>query len=164
MDRPRIKLELSKIDLIIETIGALGLILTLILIVTNYQDLPEIIPRHYDLNGKPDGFSSKSTIWFLPTVTLIMYIGLTILSRFPHIYNYPYNITVDNAERQYKNSAMMIRLLKMLLAFQFLYMTYAKIKIGLGEFDGLGILFTPVTLIVILGTIGVFSYRGFRLR
>jgi uncharacterized membrane protein len=164
MDKPKINLKLSKIDLTIETIGFLGIIFTMGLILACYQDLPRTLPRHYDLRGNPDGFGSKSIIWFLMTLNLAMYIGLTILTRFPHIYNYPYNITSDNAERQYKNSAMMLRVLKTLLVFQFLYLILAKIKIGLGESYGLGTLFTPITLIIMIGILGAFTYRGFRLR
>jgi uncharacterized membrane protein len=164
MDRPKIKLRFDKIDLTIEAISILGLVLVFGLILSSYQALPETLPSHYDFNGRPDRFSSKSIIWFLPAIALVTYIGLTILSRFPHIYNYPYDITIDNAERQYRNSAMMIRVLKTLIVFQLLYIAFVKIKIGLGELSELGVLFIPITLILILGVVGMFAYRGFKLR
>ena len=164
MDRPKVKLRLDKIDLTIEGINILGLLLIFGLILSSYQALPETVPSHYDLNGRPDAFSSKSIIWFLPTMALVLYLGLTVLSRFPHIYNYPYDITIYNAKRQYKNSAMMIRVLKTLIVFLLLYITYSKIRIGLGELGGLDPLFIPMTLILILGTVGIFAYRGFKLR
>ena len=156
--------RLSKIDWTLELVCGLFILGTLILILTNYNTLPDILPRHFGFLGKPDGFGSKDGIWFLPTAKIIGYIGLTILGRHPKSFNYPYEITVDNAEIQYRNSALMIRSVKTIIVVIFSYLTFAKINIGLGNQDELGILFTPISLTSLLGTVIYFTYKGFKLR
>jgi hypothetical protein len=37
----------------------------------------------------------------LPIVSICLAVLLTVLSRYPHIYNYPWSITAENAPRQY---------------------------------------------------------------
>jgi hypothetical protein len=94
----------------------------------------------------------------------VTYIILTVGLRFPHIFNYPFEITEENAERKYRNATQMVRVIKTFLVIIFGYLTYATIKNGLGEMQGLGIWFTPTTLVSVLGTIGYFIYQAFRLR
>lgn len=164
MERPKIKIEPGKIDLTLETIGVLGLMVTFLLLILNYNDLPEIMPGHFNAAGQPDGFGNKAIIWALPGVALALYILLTIVLRYPHVFNYPMEITAENAERQYRNAVMMVRVLKTIMVVIFSYLTYAVIQNGLGKIDGLGILFLPLSLTLVLGTIGIFIYRGNRLR
>ena len=112
MSRPRIKFQTTKTDWFLEAIGLLGIIFTVVLVISSYNDLPETIPRHFNAKGQPDGFSGKSILFTLPAVTIVTYLIMTIGLRFPHIFNYPFEITEENAERQYKNLTLMVRVLK----------------------------------------------------
>jgi uncharacterized membrane protein len=164
MNRPRIKIQPTTTDWVLEIVGLLGIIITIGFTLTWYNDLPDTIPRHYNSAGQPDGFSAKSILFTLATVPIVTYIILTVGLRFPHIFNYPFEITEENAERQYRNATQMVRVIKTFLVIIFGYLTYATIKNGLGEMQGLGIWFTPTTLVSVLGTIGYFIYQAFRLR
>ena len=164
MERPKIKIELSRTDVTLETIGVLGLMVTFLALILNYNDLPEIMPGHFNASGQPDGFGSKAILWALPGMALALYLLLTIVLRYPHAFNYPMEITAENAERQYRNAVMMVRILKTILVIVFSYLTYAVIQNGLGKMDGLGILFLPLSLTLVLGTVAVFIYRGYRLK
>jgi uncharacterized membrane protein len=157
-------MKMNKLDLTLEITCGLFIIVTLIFTLANYYALPDILPRHFNISGQPDGYWNKENIWFLPTIILIAYIGLTILGRYPKSFNYPYEITIENADSQYRNSVLMIRTLKTLIVLMFAYMTYATVRIGLGDQAKLGALFTPIALSSILGTIIFFIYRGYRLR
>jgi uncharacterized membrane protein len=158
--KPKNKLRTTVAGWILETIGLLGIILTVTYVLLNYCDLPDTIPIHYNLTGQPDGFGRKSILFVLPSITMVIYLILTIGLRFPHLFNYPFEITGENAERQYKNITVMVRILKALIAVIFLYLTYATIQNGLGEINGLGPWFMPVALCALLGTVGFFLYRG----
>lgn len=147
-----------------EIIGLIGIIITVALVISTYNDLPDTLPRHYNANGQPDGFGGKSILFILITVTIVTYFIMTAGLRFPHLFNYPFKITEENAERQYKNMALMIRTIKTFLVMIFGYLTYATIQNGFGKMQGLGTWFTPVTLLIILGTVGYFIYKGFRLQ
>lgn len=164
MNRPKLKIQPTKTDWTLEVIGLLGIIFTVVIIIISYNDLPDSIPRHFNASGQPDGFSGKSILFVLPAVTLVTYSIMTIGLKFPHVFNYPLEITKENAERQYRNATLMMRVVKTIIVLIFGYLTYATIQTGLGEMEGLGKWFTPTMLVSILGTVGYFIYRTFRLQ
>jgi uncharacterized membrane protein len=73
-----------------------GLMLALVAhAVATYGTLPEQVPTHLDLSGKPDRFSERSVLsWFaLPTIALLLLILFEVLTRMmpsrPHLINIP---------------------------------------------------------------------------
>lgn len=159
MSRPKIKIELDLFDKLIAGTGILGALLLIGLPFFYYGDLPNIIPRHYALSGEADGFSGKGVIWILPLVGLIMYTGMAVLNKHPHILNYPKEITEENAERLYRLATKMIRFLNTEIVCIFSYMTYATIQTALGKQSGLGNYFIPIFIVLIFGTLGYFITR-----
>jgi uncharacterized membrane protein len=164
MSKPKIMIQPTLTDRVLETLGVLGIILTVAYIMANYNELPDILPRHYDASGQPNGFSGKSILIIFPFVVIVIYVILTIALRSPHLLNHPFEITQDNAGRQYKNIILLIRILKIFLVAVFFYLTYATIQNGLGKMHGLGTWFVPVTLLSAFGTVLSFLYKGYRLR
>ncbi len=159
MTRPVIRPELTKADKFIEIL-AVGLLLSLFILPAWYYPLlPERIPRHYGIDGQPDAYSGKWIIWTLPLLGLIIYAGLTILNRFPHIFNYPQTITNENAGKQYKIATQLLRLLKAILLAIFVYLIISTIQSALGNRDGLGFWFLPLFLVLIFGTLGYYIYQ-----
>ena len=65
--------------------------------VANYFELPEIIPTHYNEAGEADSYGDKLNILALPIISTLLFIGLTILNKRPHLFNYPSEITKENA-------------------------------------------------------------------
>ena len=143
-ERPKIKLELTTADKTFEIIGWLLVISVWGLTITNYANLPETILTHYNGAGQADRFGGKATILTLPLIATVLFVGLTILNKFPHIFNYPTNITQDNALRQY--ATRMIRYLKLIIVVIFGLIEFKTIQIANGQADGLGIWFLPMTL------------------
>jgi uncharacterized membrane protein len=145
-ERPKIKLELKTTDKIFEIFGWLLIIVIWGLTITNYSNLPETIPTHYNGVGQADGFGGKVTILILPFIATILFIGLTVLNKFPHVFNYPTNITQDNAFIQYTNATRLIRYLKLIIVFIFGLIVFKTIQYANGEADGLGIWFLPLII------------------
>jgi uncharacterized membrane protein len=145
-ERPRIKLELTTVDKAFEIIGWLLIISVWGFTVINYANLPETIPTHYNGAGQADGFGGKATILTLPLIATVLFGGLTFLSKFPHIFNYPTNITQHNALRQYTNATRMIRYLKLIIVVIFGLIAFKTIQNGNEEAKGIGIWFLPLTL------------------
>jgi uncharacterized membrane protein len=162
MTRPKIKIKSEPIDRIVESIGVIGIILLIGLPVFYYSSLPDIIPRYYGSSGEPDGFSGKGIIWTLPAIGLVMYVGMAMLNKFPHIFNYLIEITTENAERQYKIATKLLRFLNTIIACVFCYITYATIQTALGKQSGLGSYFTPIFMVLIFGIIGIYLYKSIR--
>tara|TARA_R110000782_G_scaffold106751_3_gene195086 strand:+ start:946 stop:1452 length:507 start_codon:yes stop_codon:yes gene_type:complete len=145
-ERPKIKFDLTKTDKVIEVTGWTLLIGTWILAILSFPDLPESIPTHFNAAGEADGFGEKTNIFVLPIVGTILFIGMTLLNKNPHIFNYPTAITNENALSQYSNAVRMIRVLKLIIVFVFgliLVRTLQNIK---GNVEGLGAWFLPLTI------------------
>ncbi len=162
MTRPKIKIELDPIDKFINGAGILGILLLIVLPLYFYPVLPEMIPSHYGFDGVADGFNDKSSIWVLPILGVVMYIGMAVLNKYPHIFNYPKEITEENAESLYRIVGKMIRVLNTLFVCVFAYIMYSSIQTALGNQLGLGGYFAPVLLIVMFTTMGYFLYKSIK--
>ncbi|MBS1517645.1 MAG: DUF1648 domain-containing protein [Bacteroidetes bacterium] len=145
-ERPKLKLELTQADKTVEIIGWLLIFAVWGLTIINYQSLPNIIPTHYNGAGVADGFGAKWMILTLPLVATVLFVGITILNKFPHIFNYPTEITADNALRQYTNATRLIRYLKVIIVVIFGFIAFQTIRHANGQTEGLGIWFLPMTI------------------
>ena len=144
--RPRIKLQLNQTDKILEIVGWVSVFGIWALPLINYFDLPEIIPIHFNGAGKADRFGNKTHIFVLPIISTLLFIGLTILNKHPHIFNYPSQITKENAVHQYTNATRMMRVLKLVIVLLFGLIIFKTIENVNGNADGLGTWFLPFTI------------------
>ena len=88
-EQPKIKLKLTTTDKAFEVLGWLFILAIWVLTLTNYTNLPDTIPTHFNGAGQADGFGHKAMILILPVIATILYVGLTALNKFPHAFNYP---------------------------------------------------------------------------
>lgn len=65
-------------------------------------------------------------------------IGMTIVNRFPHLFNYPVKITKENAFRQYANASRMMRYLKFISVVILGVISFKTIPNAAGTSDELG--------------------------
>ncbi|NER16145.1 DUF1648 domain-containing protein [Spongiivirga citrea] len=160
MDRPKIKIEKDVLDVFLETLGLAFIIIILVLPIVYYNQLPEKIPTHFGADGTADDFGSKSSIWLLPILGTVMFFGLFMLNKYPHIFNYPQKITAENAKKQYQNATKLIRFLNTSIALVFAYITYSTINVAIGKQSGLGSYFLIAFLVLIFIPIFYFLYRS----
>ncbi|MFZ4475921.1 MAG: DUF1648 domain-containing protein [Saprospiraceae bacterium] len=144
--RPIIKLELSTSDKILEFAGWLTILLVWVLTFANYKILPDQIPTHFNAAGVADGYGAKWMIFTLPLVSTVVFVGLTILNKYPHIFNYLTTITESNAQREYTNATKLIRGLKFAIAFVFGLIAYQTIQHATRQTQELGVWFFPLVV------------------
>ena len=144
--RPKVKLDLTNTDKVIEFTGLTLLIGIWILAILSFSDLPESIPTHFNGAGEADGFGERTNIFVLPIIGTILFIGLTLLNKNPHIFNYPKTITNENALNQYSNATRMIRVLKLIIIFVFGLILVRTLQNTNGNADGIGTWFLPLTI------------------
>lgn len=162
--RPIFALPRSSFEVSLDIFGAMGLLFMVGMIVFYWSSLPEQIPSHYRVSGRPDAWSGKNILLVLPIISAALYIGLTVLSRYPQIYNYPWPITVENAPRQYRLARQMVIVLKTAIVWLFAYVNWQTIQTALGRAQGLGETFLPIFLLIIFGTLGFYLYKSSRAR
>jgi uncharacterized membrane protein len=161
-ERPKLKIQLTPTDQVLELLGWGVLLALWVWIGTNFSSLPDSIPTHFNAAGEADGFGTKASIIGLPLIATLLYIGLTLLNRFPHIFNFPTPITPNNALSQYTNATRMIRYLKLILVFVFAGISYQTIQQANGTGEGLGLWFLPLTLVLIFVPLIYFVSKSFQ--
>lgn len=160
--RPVLKVPFSKLDLFAEVAALLGIILEVTITFFYWYALPARIPTHVGFNGQPDSWGGKGSLIALVVVSLVLYVGLTLLERYPHIYNYPVQITEENAPRQYSIARSLLVWVKLEMAWIFAVLQWQTIQVALGRAAGLGNMLVLTIIIVNMLTIGVGLYKAFR--
>ena len=161
-DRPRIGIGLTTGDKILEIAGWVLVIFIWAMTILKYPSLPESIPMHFNASGQVDGYGGRGTILLLPVLSAILFGGLTILNKYPHIFNYPVPVTDENAERQYRYATRLIRYIKLILVLIFLCIEFQTIQTASGKSAGLWHWFLPVTMVLVFVPIVFFIFKAVR--
>ncbi|HTS44925.1 MAG TPA: DUF1648 domain-containing protein [Puia sp.] len=149
--RPRLRPEPNQTDEIIELSGWIFVVILWGLSLYSYSTLPDRIPTHFDVVGMPDKWGSRNAFFVLPVVGTVVFIGLTILNRYPYLFNYPVTITNENALAQYTNATKMMRWLKLSLGLLWCLINRFTYSISEGKANRFNywLLSIPVLMILI---------------
>lgn len=148
--RPKLKLELSSADKVIEAICLIIIIVLWMGTIFSYSNLPNEIPTHFNAAGEADDFSDKSSIFFLLLLATIIYVGITILNQHPHLYNYLSPVTADNARQLYTTATRVIRMIKLATVLILSGIVYMTIRTAADPNSGLGSWFLPTAIALLL--------------
>jgi uncharacterized membrane protein len=129
---------------LIEIITLSAVVLTALIVVYTYHDLPESIPAHFSFSGKPDAYNGKESIWLIPVMNVIIYIVLSSITLLVRLLKRPDEITTEVMVMV----AVMIRQMNLLFSVLFLFLVTGTIRISLGKTEGLGVVITPLFLIL----------------
>ena len=119
--------------------------------ILNFRKLPENIPIHFDLEGKPDNYGAKYFIFLLPFVGSLIYFFLSY--NIKEINNYPVEITQENKETQFLIGMMAV---KSIIAYVlFIFFTFQKriVEIAVLQKD------KKIPVMTLIG--GLFAIIGF---
>jgi hypothetical protein len=93
----------------------------------------------------------------LVVFSLFTYVGISAVSRYPHVHNYPVKITELNAQALYALSQRMLIWLKLSCMLLFAYIMYTSVQIGMGVLTELNnwvmMVLIGLTLIIPIGTV-----------
>lgn len=162
--RPVITIPRTPMNTVFDVLAIAGIVVMFIVIIQSFSALPDRVPVHFNIAGKADGWGSKYTFWIFPILGLIMYIVLTVVSRFPHTYNYLWPITEQNAAQQYRLATDLMSRLKVIVIGLYTYLECLGIRVALGATSGLGVAFLPTFLLLLLGTIGLYFWQAYQAR
>ncbi len=162
--RPLLRLTRSPVEILLEILAGAGLVWMLGTVVLSWSSLPESVPSHFGAGGEPDAWGAKWTFLVLPLIGVALYVGLTILTRYPHRYNYLWPITPENAKGQYRLARAYLTLLKAEVVWFFGYLKIEAVEVAHHRSGGLGPEFLPIFLFVTFGSIGSYFYISYRTR
>lgn len=158
-NRPRVKVVPSRADKVMEFFSWFLLILLWLIPILSYSNLPDTIPVHYSVTGDVDKWGARMSIYVLPIVGTILFILLTVVNHYPHIFTFPIKITHENAPRQYKVATELMRCMKSALLVVFILVVVFTIRTARGETAGLGFWFIPIALVLLFILTVIFVVR-----
>lgn len=126
-----------------------------------YRTLPEIIPVHFDLDGKPDRCGKKGMIFFGPVFCTVFFVFFLWISQFPETAHFPVPHTADNENRQNMIMNVFLCWLIFLITLFFIntqdflirYISDSSAKAKFSLFSILVTLFLSVAAVVIISAV-----------
>lgn len=162
--RPRLHLPSSKLERVLNGLSLIVVFASIVYFAAEWTRLPSTVAIHFNGKGEPDGWGSKGILLILPLISLLLYIGVSKLVKYPHLFNYLQPITEANAPAQYLNARQMMNWLKFEIIASIGYSEWIVIQAGhhqaLPEWD---IWFTSSLVAVFLGTLLFYILRSFKL-
>lgn len=149
-EKIKIKIKDSKLVQMFNYVGIIILVAIWTMTLLNYSTLPDLVPVHFDFNGNPDKMGGKELVLVLPLICSVLFIALSMLSRYPHRFNYIVKITEENVEKQYSNALNMTAYLKLLMVVVCGYIELQMIRQSRGTLAGLGQWFAPLFIALFL--------------
>ncbi len=161
----KIKIQLTVFDWLIEVLAWILIAAIWGITIYSYSKLPDVIPLYYAVSGKPDVFGGKENIFSLPMLAAILFMGLTIVNRYPQIFNFPVKITAENVLNRFKDVTRLIRYLKLVVTAAFTYYIIKTTKYA-GDINaitqGLGVRFLLLAIGILFIPLMYFSIKTFR--
>lgn len=118
----------SNLHAIMLIICLLGVIFHWIYLLYHFASLPNIIPIHFDGQGKANGFGNKYTLILLPFIHSIISIGLWWMVQHPHQLNYPITITNENANKKYAQTIFILDVIHIGITILFIAITVYTVR------------------------------------
>lgn len=160
--RPRIEITPTTLDRVLDRLSLAGVLFIVALLASVWDRLPLRVPTHFGLAGRPDAWGSRNTLLLFLVIPAVTHIGLTVLSRFPWVYNYPVQVTQENYRRLYALGRGMMLWLRTEMVWLFVALGWQTIFVALGQASGLGSWLGVGPLAVIPGTVAYFAVRMYR--
>ena len=158
MDDP-IKIERNALDILESIVSILSIVGVAVYLILAWKTIPDQIPGHYNALGEVDRWSNKSELIVLPIISVLLYGLITLIERYPQIWNTGVRVTEENRAAVYRLLKSMIAVVKMFTLLMFASLTMIS-SLGLN----LPMWYLLVFLVVLFGTIVYFIVRLTRLR
>ncbi|MFD1066946.1 DUF1648 domain-containing protein [Oceanobacillus locisalsi] len=160
---PVLKLKMTFIEKLLNVAGILSFFGIILYVIATWNAIPNQLPGHYNLSGEVTRWGGRAELFILLAIGLLLWFGMTVLERFPHVYNYK-NLTEANVKGQYINSRMQINVLKNEIAILFPFIIWNNIRVARGFPSSINTWFFVIFLLILAGTITFFIVRSYRLK
>ncbi len=162
--RPRLEIPLSQTEVFLDLISAAVAVCFSLYLAAVWKTIPAMIPAHFNFAGRVDRWDSKNTLLLLHGITVALYVGLSVLQRFPNVCNYPFKLTPGNIRQQYRIARQLIIALKAIVVCQLAFIEWQSIQIAQGNAVGMYPWSMPFFMILIFGTIVVYFVLALKAR
>ena len=131
----------------------------LVMVAWGWKVLPEEVPVHYRLDGTPDRMGGKGHLIVQALLGLGMWYGLQALARVPHVFNYPVDVTVENADAFYRSGRRLVLSVGATSSALFAAMVFSAVQRAQGLPD-FGVIFWAIGAMVAVIVGGLVQAQG----
>ena len=153
------RLKNNIFDIIINVICLIQLVGIVVYLIITWSSLPDQIPGHFGADGTVTRWDGKGTLLVMPIFAWVSFCGITIIERFPQIWNTGVRVTEENKIRVYRVIKSLLGALKIILVTAFVLLTVIQ-SLALNLPD----LYLPVIGTLLFGAIIVSMIRLVRAR
>ncbi|KUK53666.1 MAG: Uncharacterized protein XD78_0991 [Desulfotomaculum sp. 46_296] len=161
---PAVSIPRSTLENVLEIAYVIGILTMLFTLVRYWAALPDQIPTRFGTGGIPVAWGDKTALLRQLLVVVLISAGMTVLSRYPHLFNYPWLITEQNIRIQYQLARTLLSWIKVELVWLFGFTEWGSIQVALGRDQSLRIEYLWVYIAIIFGTIIIYFYESFKAR
>lgn len=145
--------------LLLTIIGGVLLLGSTILALIMWSQIPDQIPTHFNFAGEADAYGGKGSLIFMIVMAWVMFIGMTILMKFPNTWNIPVKVTAENRARLYGITRGMLEVTKFLVVILMVALiTSITIAAHLPQFIMIALV-AAILLVIIIGIYLLFKNR-----
>lgn len=162
--QPKLIIKKDEWDKRIEFLSWVFLVILIALPLYFYNQLPDEIPMHFDINGKPDRYDEKGSLFLMPGIGVALFFFLNMINKYPHTFNYLTKITEDNARAQYTNATKMTRWINFVITIMFVVINTGIILIGLGKIKSYGMTPAIFFTLLIIASVGYYIVKSTKIK
>lgn len=153
----------KKINKYLDIIGVVLVVALIVITFIYWRNAPDIVPIHFNFRGEIDAYGSKNTVFILLPIAIIIYIGLSILSKHPEVCNYCIEINDKNKEKQYSMASTFIKIMNVEILTLVLCIQIS-IDTSMNNGKSISIVFLPIALIILVGSMIVYIYKSVKFK
>ena len=154
----------TRLEPLLDALARLGLMALFASLIWIWPRLPEVVPRHFGFDGRPDAWGGRGCVLIVPLIALALYAGLGWCLQRPQLYSFPWPLTEDNAPRQMQLARELLRAVRAWMVLVFATGPWLTWRVASGAQQQLDPGFLPLTLGVLVGLIVTWLLRMARAR
>lgn len=117
------------------------------------ESLATRIATHFDAAGNANGWGPRGALLGLPIAAILLYTLMTVVARYPTVFNFPVRVTPRTRPRLEALALDMTAWLKAEIVWLFAWIQHVTIEFARTGRNSLSPFFMPVVLAVVLITV-----------
>ena len=113
---------------VVDILCVILLLGSIIYLIVAWGGLPDQIPGHFDFAGNITRYGKKGELLFMPIMNIVMFAGVSVVERFPQIWNTGVKVTEQNKFRVYTILKNLIVTSKLSVVAPFAFITIHQTK------------------------------------
>jgi uncharacterized membrane protein len=132
-------------------------IINLVYATYSFPNLPDIIPIHFGIDGKPNGWGEKYTIFVIPIINFALVGFMASIRKHPFSYlNLPIKFSNNNLEERVKLGKQLLDLISVAISTLFFFVELHIVISSQNPISSNGIFFVIISIVVAILCLSAF--------